>query len=208
MLSSALNAVCRLNSRVGMVKRLGTTDANSMFSPCRLTPAFYKRNPTAGPEYTTVQDVEFIVPLATMTGQFAQLLTFARIPSSGQFKIQFSTNTTDFLNFDCTAADVQTALRLLTPLANVLVTGSFNTGFLITFVGFQTFPALGSIPVSTLMESGTSVAWAFTNSSVVWAEPLKKGDRLIDGSKTWTVIEVQEMNDLGAVVMGYRARCN
>lgn len=206
MLKSALNAICLLSSRPGSVKRLGSPDT---FSPCKLTPSFYRRNPTAGPEYTTVQDQEFIVPVDSMTGQFAQLLTFDRIPASGQFKIQFGSFLTDFLDFDCSATDIQTAIRLLDPsLANVLVTGSFNTGFLITFVGFQTFPALGTIQNSTLMESGTGVTWTFSNTSVVWPELLKKGDRLIDGSKTWSVIEVQEMNDLGAKVMAYRARCN
>lgn len=206
MLKSALNAVCLLSSRPGTVKRLGSPN---IFSPCKLTPSYYRRNPTAGPEYTTVQDQEFIVPVDTMTGQFAQMLSFDRIPSSGQFKIQFSTNTTDFLNFDCTAADIQAALRLLGGvLANVLVTGSFLLGFLITFVGFQDFPALGSIQETTLMESGTGVTGTFVNTSVVWPELLKKGDRLIDGVKVWTVIEVQEMNDLGSKIMGYRARCN
>jgi len=158
MLKAALNALTFLHSRAATIKRLGASV--DTYSPCRITPSNYFRS-LRGPEYTTIKGSEFIIPVDSLTGQFAQKLTFDRIPDEGTFKLTFGVNTTTALAFNCTAADIQTALRLFSELTNVLVTGSFLLGFTITFVGFSTAPAFGSISESTLKESATGVPEAY-----------------------------------------------
>lgn len=204
ILRSAFNALSRIHSRQGQLKRLGTID---IFSPCRLMPSNYFRF-LRGPEYTTIKGVEYVIPLDSLTGQFSQLLAFERIPDAGTFKIKFDSNTTTDLQFDCSAVDIQTALRLFVPLANVVVTGSFNTGFTILFVGFSVYPALGQVIDNTLLESALPVATTFIQTSTQWSDPIKKGDRILDGTKTLTVDEVIDLHDIGAIVMGYRIRCD
>lgn len=205
MLQSAFNALIGIQSRVGLLKRLGSSGSPDMYSPCKLAPSNFFRF-LKGPEYTTVKGVEFVIPISSLTGQFAQLLSFERIPDAGTFKIKFDSNTTNDLQFDATAADIQTELRLIVPLANVLVTGSFNTGFTIIFAGFSVAPALGQVIDNTLQESSLPVATTFSNTSVKWNDPMKKGDRITDGSRNLTVDEVIEMHDVGAIVIGYRVR--
>lgn len=204
MLKQALNALTALHSRPATLKRLGEPD---MFSPCRITPSNYFRF-LRGPEYTTVKGVEFIIPLDTMTGQFAQLLSFSGIPDEGTFKIKFGSNTTADLPFNTTAVDIQAALRLFSPLSNVIVTGSFLTGFLILFAGFSTAPALGEVVGSSLKESDAAVTASWRNSPQPWSVRIKKGDRILDGSRVVAVDEIIEMHDFGAQIMAYRVRCD
>lgn len=204
ILRSALNALARIHSRAGMIKRLGTPD---IYTPCRLTPSkyFYFEK---GPEYTNVKTWEFIIPVDTLTGQFAQLLSFSAVPDSGVFQIKFGTETTGNINFDAVAADIQTALRLITSLVNVIVTGDFTSGFTITFAGFQTAPALGQVVNTTLKNGTDNVNASWLQTSAAWIDGLKRGDRIIDGNRQFAIEEILEMNDLGAVLMGYRCRGN
>lgn len=204
MLKAALNALTRLHSRPAILKRLGETD---MYSPIRVTPANYFRF-LRGPEYVTVKGVEYIIPVDTMTGQFAQLLVFDRIPDGGTFKIQFGTSLTGDLNYSDTAADIQTALRLIPALAKVIVTGSFMIGFTIIFAGFSIAPDMGILVDSTLEESSEPVEETWSSLSVPWTELIKKGDRILEGNKLVAVDEIIEMHDLGAQVMAWRVRCD
>ena len=204
MLKSALNALTRIHSRTATLKRLGTVDN---YSPCRITPSNYFRF-LRGPEYTTIRGVEFVIPIDSMTGHFAQKLSFSAIPDSGEFKIRFESNTTAALQFDATAADIQTELRLISGLENVVVTGSFLLGFTITFVGFQVAPALGQVVDTTLKEGLNNVDASWINTSVRWLEPLKKGDRILDGTRIWVADEIMEMHDMGAQIMAYRVRAD
>ena len=206
MLKTALNALTMLYSRQATLKRLGASEL-STFSPCRITPSNYFRA-LRGPEYTTIKGAEFIIPVDSMLGQYSQKLSFSAIPDEGTFRIEFGGEETTDLNFDVTAVEIQTALRLLTGLANVLVTGSFNTGFTIIFVGFDTFPALGVLSDSSLKESDENVTASWIQTNTAWNEPIRKGDRIIDGSKNWAIDEIIPMHDLGAIVMAYRVRCD
>lgn len=201
-LKSALNALTRLHSRQALLKRLGTVD---IYSPCRITPSNYFRN-LRGPEYTTIKGVEFIIPVDTLTGQFAQKLSFPSIPDAGTFKILFGLNLSGFLAFNASALDIQTELRLIPELINVVVTGSFLLGFTITFVGFQASTGIGQVTNSTLLESGDPVDDSWVQTFTLWGDKIKKGDRIVDGTKQWAIDEVVEMHDLGAEVMAFRCR--
>ena len=190
-----------------MLKRLGASGAPDVYSPCRITPSNFFRF-LRGPEYTTIRDVEFVIPVDSMSGQFAQLLSFDRIADGGTFKIKFGDNTTDTLPFNATASNIQEALREFSPLANVLVTGSFMLGFRIIFAGFQTAPELGLIVDNTLVETLEPVVPTWSNIFAPWTEPIRKGDRILDGTRSYSVDETMEMHDLGAQIMAYRCRCD
>jgi len=199
ILRTAFNALTKLHSRQATLKRLGNT---TIYSPIKITPSNFFRF-LRGPEYTTISGHEFIIPIDSMAGHFSQKLSFAEIPTLGFFSIQFGGNTTDPISFNATAVDIQDELRDLAGLTSVVVTGSFATGFIITFVGFEVQPALGIVTASTL-DTATTMA----QTSLKWDELIKKGDRIIDGSKLYAVDEIVDMHDVGATVMGYRVRCD
>lgn len=203
MLKQALNALTALHSRPVTLKRLGATV--DMYSPARITPSNFFRF-LRGPEYTSIPGQEFVIPIDSMTGEFCQLLTFSTIPDEGQFKLTFGASSTGFMAFNVSAASMQTELRLITALANVVVTGSFLVGFTIKFAGFSTAPALGSVTSSTLEAANVAVTATWVNTSAAWADKVKKGDRILDGTSLWTVDEIMPMYDLGATTMAYRCR--
>jgi uncharacterized phage protein gp47/JayE len=64
-----------------------------------------------------------------------QTITFSGTPTSGSFAINFEDQVTSLINWNDTNADVQTALRALSNLSAVTVTGDFATGFVVTFAG-------------------------------------------------------------------------
>jgi len=199
MLRAALNAVTKIHSRPAVLKRLGAVD---MYSPMRFTPSNYFRF-LRGPEYTSIKGVEGIIPVDSLRGEFAQRLTFATVPTSGQFRIQIGVLQTALINFNASAATIQTEVRLLTGFSQTKVTGSFSSGFLFTFSGISTQPPLATIVNSTLDHSGT-----FSNTYVPWADKIKKGDRILDGNRLLVVDEIMEMPDLGGQTMAYRVRCD
>lgn len=205
MLKSALNALTRIHSRPALLKRLG--QSVDTYTPCRITPSNYFRF-LRGPEYITVRGVEFVIPLDSMLGEFTQKLTFDRIPDGGSFKLKYGSDSTDDFSSSSVAADIQTELREITGLQNIIVTGSFSLGFKIVFRGFSETPTLLEVEDNTLEEDGDPVTTSVAKTNTAWNEPIKKGDRIIDGTKTWAVDEIIEMNDLGAQTMAYRVRCD
>lgn len=202
ILKKALNALTSLHSRTATMKRLGSPD---IYSPCRIAPSNYFRF-LRGPEHTTVKGTEFIIPVDSMLGHYGQSLKFSAVPTQGQFKLKFGTNTTDAFDYDVEAAEIQEALREFEGLQDVVVSGDFAQGFKFAFVGFQLATGMGQVTESTLMASGDAVTATWATSFVPWSEPIKKGDRIQDGSKQWTVDEIIEMHDMGAQVMAYRVR--
>lgn len=64
-----------------------------------------------------------------------QTISFVGIPASGGFKLTYEDETTAVIDWNDAAADVQSALRALSDLSEVEVTGSFAAGFTITFSG-------------------------------------------------------------------------
>lgn len=69
-----------------------------------------------------------------------QTVLFTAVPTSGHFKLSIVdpggvTRTTGFMEWDDVAADLQTLIQALTGYGDATVTGSFTTGFTITFTG-------------------------------------------------------------------------
>lgn len=66
---------------------------------------------------------------------FQRTLTLSSVPVSGSFKISWNGTETSALDYNVTAAQMQTALRLISALSEVTVTGSVSSGFTITLYG-------------------------------------------------------------------------
>ncbi len=204
MLRAAFNSLARLHSRPATLKRLGTPD---IFSPIRITPANYFRN-LRGPEYTTIKGVEFIIPKDTAIGQYSQSLTFNKVPDEGIFTITLDAGATGSLGFDSTYSDIQTAVRLLTGYGNTLVSGDFTSGFIFIFQGITPSPVLGQTTDSTLKKDDEEVTSSWSKTNTPWTKPILKGDRIVDGSSQWSIDEIVDMHDVGAIVLGWRVRCD
>lgn len=96
--------------------------ANAIFSQ--------KPNILAGNGYLVV------IPFVDTTPVVAQqLISFSEVPASGNYKLKYGANTSGAIAFDDNAAAVQTALRLLSGLSSVTVTGDTTEGFTVVFTG-------------------------------------------------------------------------
>lgn len=205
MLREAFNGLTRIHSRAATLKRFGSPD---IYSPCRITPSQYFRY-IDGPESTVIHQREFIIPVDTMMGQFAQVITFGAVPDDGVFNIRYAGNDTTDIDKDATAASIQTALRLVAGLSLVTVDGDFTTGFSITFIGFQNQPSAISIVNNTMIDAGLDpVAISITQTFTRWTgELLKRSDKVIDSVLgPMTIKEIDEMCDIGGAIMGLRVR--
>lgn len=89
-----------------------------------------KKNPSDGNIYC-------VTDLLNLSGSSAEVqqLTFPTVPTSGSLRLEFGLENTPDLGFNVNAAGIQTALNALAALSAVVVTGDFNTGFLINFTG-------------------------------------------------------------------------
>ncbi len=114
--------------------------ANSMFSQAP--------NILAGNGYLAI--IPFVDTAAVTE---VQKITFPTIPASGAWKLKYGLLTTGSLAFDATAADVQTALRLLSGLGTVTVTGDYTLGMTVTFVGVTGDATLLVITEDSLQDS-------------------------------------------------------
>jgi uncharacterized phage protein gp47/JayE len=89
-----------------------------------------------------------------------QKITFARVPTSGSFKITYSGNDTASINSAATNSTVQTAIRAIAGLEDVTVSGNFTSGFTITFTGdsgLQDQPLL-TITSNTLADGSGAIS--------------------------------------------------
>ncbi len=65
-----------------------------------------------------------------------QQITFSGVAASGHFTLSYGTLTTGTLNWNSTATNIQTALRLLSGLSTITVTGSIaSESLIVTFTG-------------------------------------------------------------------------
>lgn len=200
-LKQAFNAITRLHSRAATFKRPGNPD---IFSPSRITPSNYFRY-LEGPSQTVIHGREFVVPIDTLTGQATQLITFSSVPTSGGFILTYDGDDTAVIAWDDVAADVQTALQAITPLAGVTVTGNYTNGFLVTFGGVESPLLLSSSLDVTPLNATITIA---VSDNVLWSPRIKRGDKIVDSIYgSMAIDEIIEMVDIGGAVMGFRVRC-
>lgn len=85
---------------------------------------------------STVFETDEDLTLVTGTDE-VQTIIFSDVPDEGYFSVSYEGDETVSINYDDTAADFQTALRGLTYLTDVTVSGDFSAGFTITFTGID-----------------------------------------------------------------------
>lgn len=64
-----------------------------------------------------------------------QTITFGAVPVAGSFRLKYLDELSILLAFNVVALDVQNALNNMLNLEDVVVTGDFTTGFVVTFAG-------------------------------------------------------------------------
>ncbi len=202
MLKQIFNGVIGLTSRAATLKRIGVPD---FYSPCRLAPSNFFRF-LEGPSASVVHGREFVIPTDTMLGHSVQVITFSTVPSEGTYTINYGMTSTSSLDFDASASDIQTALRVIAGLGYVTVAGSYTLGFTIVIIGVQTPTAFTVTPTALLTGMTAVTTTVAPGISVPW--PIKRGDRIIhDIYGAMAIDEIIEMCDLGGDIMGYRVRC-
>jgi hypothetical protein len=201
ILKGAFNALLSIHSRQATIKRMGNP---ILYSPCKISPSNYFRF-LDGPSDTVIRGREFIIPLESLFGTAEQLVSFDQAPTDGTWKLTYGTTDTSDFNFDDTAAEVQTALRLITGLADCTVTGDYTTGFLISYMGVQTPLALDAAGDGVDFDAVITVGLVTYEA---WDTALKRGDKIIDSLLGHMAIdEIVEMPDLGGGTMAFRVRC-
>ncbi len=93
--------------------------------------------------------------MTNTAGAEVQTLTPSATPTEGTFKIKFGTLKTAAIDFDATAGEIQTALRLLTGFGAVTVAGTLATTVVMTLTGVDGDANLATIAESTLQIAGT-----------------------------------------------------
>jgi uncharacterized phage protein gp47/JayE len=112
--------------------------------------------------FTTNADVTLIAGTNEV-----QHIAFSAVPTSGSWFLQFNNEVTASLAYNISAADLATALNLLSELVGVTVVGNFTSGFDITYAG-----AAGSINqpliavvTNTLLITATPVTTTITETT-------------------------------------------
>lgn len=97
-----------------------------------------------------------------------QSIVLSGTPASGAYTLNHGADATSSLAYNANAATIQTALRLLTGLGSVTVTGSDAAGFVVTFLGLDG-------PTSNLTVSPNTVLDSLSNPIVFTVATLTVG---------------------------------
>lgn len=92
-----------------------------------------------------------------------QTVTFAGTPAVGAFKLTYGGEESAAINYNGSSSDVQTALRALTGLSAVTVTGTVAAGFVVTMAGVAGDTTAITVTSNTL--SGTFYAIVVTTGT-------------------------------------------
>lgn len=114
------------------------------------------------------QDQDFAIDqngnIKWLTPGDQQLVAFSAVPDSGTWNLTFGADSTEDLNFDALAQDVEDALNAISGLEDVTVSGNFSDGFIVTFIGVDS-PVASLASVSNLLEGINSVTIDITDVS-------------------------------------------
>lgn len=97
-----------------------------------------------------------IVPYLSGAQTALQTVSYPTLPTAGAYTLSYSGNATTSLAFGSNAATIQTALRALTGLSSVTVTGSPSVGFIVTFTGVSGAAATLVVGANTLTDANSA----------------------------------------------------
>lgn len=136
-----------------------------------------------------------------------QKINFSATPTNGSFAIKYFDQETSLLGFGSSASNVQTALQALTGLTDVTVTGSFASGFTVTFGGLdgkQNQPTL-LITQNTLVDNVTPVAV----SVAVLTEGVPQGQGVMVSQNTGVLNAPRgSLTEIGTLIAGLNRTLN
>lgn len=200
MLKKAFNLISRIHSREAVLKRMGTPD---LYSPIRITQSNFFRY-LEGPSQIVIRGREFVIPVDTMLGTLSQRISFSQVPTAGTFTLSYGVTATSAFDKDSNAAAIQAALRAISGLSAVTVTGSYAAGFVVVFYGVNTPSTLTYTMGVTPLDATITIS---QGTPVEFSPKIKRGDKIIDATYGHLAIdEIIEMIDIGGEIMGYRVR--
>ena len=128
-----------------VVKDFGSSSATAKMA---LAVFAQKPNILAGGGYLVV------IPFAD-TGNVTEVqhIAFPTVPASGTWKLKYGANTSGSLAYNISAASLQTALRLLSGLGSVTVSGDTTAGFNVTFTGVTGDASLLQLQANALQDA-------------------------------------------------------
>lgn len=129
--------------------------ANAVFSQ--------KPNILAGNGYLAVIPFEASHPAVIAQ----QLITFSIVPTSGSYKLTYGVSETGAIAYNDNAAAVQVALRLLSGLSSVTVTGDYTSGFTVVFTGVSGPATLLTNTSNSLQGAGSEDSFLTIATTVV-----------------------------------------
>lgn len=121
-----------------------------------------------------------LTSLVIMPQTSVQLLSLTGIPSSGSFILSYNGVNTASINWDDDAASLQTKLRAIPGLENILVTGGFSSlAFEISFEGVIPPASLLDVFSNSLVVSSTDISISFTQTDEILPLALQNAFNLI-----------------------------
>lgn len=131
--------------------------------------------------YATVQTqvTPVILPQVTI-----QQVAFSAVPASGNFKLTYNSLSTANIAWNANSGAIQTALRLLTGLGSVTVTGTALTqNIVVTFTGVNAVALPLTVTASTLLTAGAvAVTATVTETDVTLPIAVQNAFNLTVGS--------------------------
>lgn len=113
--------------------------------------------------YATIQT---LVTPVVMPQTTTETISFSLVPDAGTYKLKYSTAPTATLNWNDTATTIQTALRAISGLSSITVTGAIGGPFLVTFTGVTPPALVLTVIANTLTSSGSPVVVTVTETDV------------------------------------------
>lgn len=109
-----------------------------------------------------------IIPFLSAAQTAVQNINFPGVPASGTFELHYGADTTTALSWNASAATIQTALRLLTGLSSVVVTGSIaSQNLVVTFTGVSGPAALLTILANSLADASSNAITPVVTNVVI-----------------------------------------
>lgn len=168
--------------------------ANAVFSQ--------KPNILAGNGYLVI--IPFVVEVQTITP--------SAVAASGSYKLNFDGDVTSAIQWNATAADIQTAVRTLTGLEDAVVTGTLATVITITFKGYYGNAALITVSddtVETSAPAAVTLTVAQGTAGETFATAVTRTEDLIQyfGLMATVILSQVDLLAVAAVVQALNKIC-
>lgn len=142
---------------------------------------------------TLVQEIDpnALVTNAGFTLGETQVIGFSAVPDSGTFKLSYNGEDTGALNWNDSAATIQTAIQALTGLSNTTVSGTTATSLTFNLSGEDDVLGLITLKDNALLDGATPVTPSYDTSFANTLLPGSKQEQLLTNINNVIVIAMQ-----------------